>query len=97
LESDLVFCDEQSASLAYEAGRDPLRRACRPLFDGGKHQAQLEDRRALYDGYVASYRSTVLTAFKEVEDELATLRILSQERQQQDDAVRSAQTALTRA
>ncbi len=67
------------------------------LFDGGKHQAQLEDKVALYDGYVASYRNTVLTAFKEVEDELATLRILSQERQQQDDAVRSAQTALTRA
>ncbi len=65
------------------------------LFDGGKRQAQLEDSKALYEGFVASYRNTVLTAFQQVEDELATLRILSQERQQQNDAVRAAQTALT--
>lgn len=67
------------------------------VFDGGKRQAQLEDSKALYEGFVASYRNTVLTAFQQVEDELATLRILSQERQQQDDAVRAAQTALARA
>jgi len=67
------------------------------LFDGGKRQAQLEDSRALYDGFVASYRNTVLTTFQQVEDELATLRILSHERQEQDDAVRAAQTALARA
>jgi NodT family efflux transporter outer membrane factor (OMF) lipoprotein len=67
------------------------------LFDGGKRQAQLEDSRALYEGFVASYRNTVLVAFQEVEDELATLRILSKERQEQDDAVRAAQTALARA
>jgi len=67
------------------------------VFDGGKRQAQLEDSKALYEGFVASYRNTVLTAFQQVEDELATLRILSQERQQQDDAVRAAQTALTAA
>jgi outer membrane protein TolC len=51
----------------------------------------------LYEGFVASYRNTVLVAFQEVEDELATLRILSKERQEQDDAVRAAQTALARA
>jgi outer membrane protein TolC len=52
---------------------------------------------ASYDGTVASYRQTVLTAFQQVEDELAAVRILSQERLQQDDAVASAKTALTRA
>jgi len=52
---------------------------------------------ASYDGTVASYRQTVLTAFQEVEDELAALRILSQEGRQQDKAVASAQTALARA
>lgn len=67
------------------------------LLDGGKRQAELADAWAIYDGYVASYRSTVLTAFQQVEDELASLRILAEEREQQDDAVQAAQTALTRA
>jgi NodT family efflux transporter outer membrane factor (OMF) lipoprotein len=67
------------------------------LFDGGKRQATVEQAMASYDGTVATYRQTVLTAFQEVEDELAALRILSQERVQQDAAVTSAQTALARA
>jgi NodT family efflux transporter outer membrane factor (OMF) lipoprotein len=67
------------------------------LFDGGKRQATVEQAMASYDGTVATYRQTVLTAFQEVEDELASLRILSQERGQQDAAVASAQTALARA
>jgi NodT family efflux transporter outer membrane factor (OMF) lipoprotein len=64
------------------------------LFDGGRRQAQVEQALATYESYVAGYRQTVLTAFQEVEDYLAALRILSQERQQQDDAVASAQKAL---
>ena len=52
---------------------------------------------ASYDGTVATYRQTVLTAFQQVEDELAAVRILSQERRQQDAAVESAKTALARA
>jgi NodT family efflux transporter outer membrane factor (OMF) lipoprotein len=67
------------------------------LFDGGKRRAVVEQAMASYDGTVASYRQTVLTAFQQVEDELAAVRILSQERLQQDDAVASARTALTRA
>jgi len=67
------------------------------LFDGGKRQATVEQATASYEGTVATYRQTVLTAFQEVEDELAALRILSQERVQQDAAVASAQTALARA
>jgi NodT family efflux transporter outer membrane factor (OMF) lipoprotein len=67
------------------------------LFDGGKRQAVLEQATASYAGTVANYRQAVLTGFQQVEDELAALRILSQERRQQDAAVASAQTALARA
>jgi NodT family efflux transporter outer membrane factor (OMF) lipoprotein len=65
------------------------------LFDGGRRRAVVEQAMASYDGTVATYRQTVLTAFQQVEDELAAVRILSQERRQQDDAVASARTALT--
>jgi NodT family efflux transporter outer membrane factor (OMF) lipoprotein len=64
------------------------------LFDGGKRQAQVEQALANYDYYVAGYRQTVLTAFQQVEDYLASVRILSQERGRQDNAVASAQKAL---
>jgi len=65
------------------------------LFDGGKRQAVTEQARAIYRGTVANYRQTVLTAFQEVEDNLSTLRILSQEFQQQNGAVESSQHDLT--
>jgi NodT family efflux transporter outer membrane factor (OMF) lipoprotein len=65
------------------------------LFDGGKRRAVTEQARAIYQGTVANYRQTVLTAFQEVEDNLSTLRILSQELQQQNIAVESSQRYLT--
>jgi len=65
------------------------------LFDGGKRQAVTEQAWAGYQGTVANYRQTVLTAFQEVEDNLSTLRILSEELQQQDAAVESSQRYLT--
>ena len=65
------------------------------LFDGGKRQAVTQQARAIYRGTVANYRQTVLTAFQEVEDNLSTLRILSQELQQQNAAVESSQHDLT--
>ena len=65
------------------------------LFDAGKRKAVTEQVRANYQGTVANYRQTVLTAFQEVEDNLATLRILAQELQQQDAAVASSQRYLT--
>lgn len=65
------------------------------LFDAGKRKAVTEQARAIYQGTVANYRQTVLTAFQEVEDNLSTLRILSQELQQQDAAVESSQRYLT--
>jgi NodT family efflux transporter outer membrane factor (OMF) lipoprotein len=65
------------------------------LFDAGKRKAVTEQARAIYQGTVANYRQTVLTAFQEVEDNLSTLRILSQELQQQNTAVESSQRNLT--
>ena len=44
----------------------------------------------IYDGTVATYRQTTLTAFQEVEDNLAALRILETEAQQQQRATASA-------
>lgn len=65
------------------------------LFDKGRRKAATEVALAQYDGTVANYRQTVLTAFQEVEDNLAALRILSRELDQQNDAVASAQRALS--
>lgn len=65
-----------------------------PLFDGGRIHAQTRFARAGYDGAVASYRQTTLTAFQQVEDNLAALRILGDEAQQQREAVDSAENSL---
>ncbi len=65
------------------------------LFDAGLRKAVTEQALASYDGTVATYRQTVLMAFQEVEDNLAALRILSQELQQQDAAVKSSERFLT--
>jgi NodT family efflux transporter outer membrane factor (OMF) lipoprotein len=64
------------------------------LFDAGKRRAVTEQARANYQGTVANYRQTVLTAFQEVEDNLSTLRILSRELQEQNAAVKSSQRYL---
>jgi NodT family efflux transporter outer membrane factor (OMF) lipoprotein len=61
------------------------------IFDGGLRSATVAQYRAAYDQAVATYRQTVLTAFQQVEDNLASLRILSQEIGQQDQAVASSQ------
>jgi NodT family efflux transporter outer membrane factor (OMF) lipoprotein len=65
------------------------------LFDKGRRAAVNEQAHAEYDGTVANYRQTVLTAFQEVEDNLAALRILSRELEQQDAAVKSSQRTLS--
>ena len=68
--------------------------AAETLFDAGLRGATIEQFRAQYDQTVANYRQVVLTAFQQVEDNLASLRILSGEIQYQDAAVGSAQRAL---
>ena len=65
------------------------------VFEGGLRRAQTAQARAAYDATVASYRETVLTGFQEVEDNLAALRILEEEAQVQDEAVKAAQQSVT--
>jgi len=64
------------------------------LFDAGLRRATVEQFKAQYDQTVANYRQAVLTAFQQVEDNLASLRILSNEIQYQDTAVKSAERSL---
>jgi NodT family efflux transporter outer membrane factor (OMF) lipoprotein len=64
------------------------------LFDGGRRRATSTTARANYDATVANYRESTLTAFQQVEDNLAALRILSQEAQQQTEATASAEESL---
>ncbi len=64
------------------------------IFDAGRRRAVSESASANYDGTVASYRQTTLTAFQEVEDNLAALRILETEAQQQQQTTASASESL---
>jgi outer membrane protein TolC len=64
------------------------------IFDGGLRRAQTAQAIAAYDASVAAYRQIVLTAFQQVEDSLATLRILEQEAEVQGEAVKLAEQAL---
>ncbi|WP_429315342.1 efflux transporter outer membrane subunit [Paraburkholderia sp. GAS448] len=64
------------------------------LLDFGGRAAVKEEAKAHYDESVANYRQTVLTAFGDVEDNLAALRVLEQEAHAQDEAVKAAERAL---
>ena len=65
------------------------------IFDAGLRRATVQQFEAQYDETVANYRETVLTAFEQVENNLAALRILSQQIEQQDTAVKSAERSLS--
>ena len=64
------------------------------LFDGGAKRSQISQAEAVYDQNAATYRQTVLTAFQEVEDNLAAIRILGEEAVVQDEAVKAAEETL---
>jgi NodT family efflux transporter outer membrane factor (OMF) lipoprotein len=64
------------------------------IFDAGLRRATVNQFYAVYNGDVASYRQTVLTAFQQVEDSLAEVRILSKQIQQQQEAEQSAERYL---
>jgi NodT family efflux transporter outer membrane factor (OMF) lipoprotein len=72
--------------------------ASETLFEGGARTAAVRYARANYDSSVAAYRQTVLTAFQQVEDALASERILAKQdvidRQTVGDATRAVQIAL---
>jgi NodT family efflux transporter outer membrane factor (OMF) lipoprotein len=61
------------------------------VFDGGARRGLTLEAEANYDQTVAVYRQSVLSAFQDVEDNLAALRILSEEAEQQDVAIASSQ------
>ena len=65
--------------------------ASETIFDAGLRRATVNEFIEAYNSDVAGYRQTVLTAFQEVEDALAAVRILSQQVGQQQEAVQSAQ------
>jgi outer membrane protein, multidrug efflux system len=63
------------------------------LFDGGKRDALNDKARAAFDEAVAQYRQTVLDAYGEVEDNLASLRLLAREAETQQASATAAADA----
>ena len=64
-----------------------------PIFDGGRREAGVQGAQAQLEGALASYRGQVLVAFREVEDQLSSLRLLQEQAQAQARAVTSASRA----
>jgi NodT family efflux transporter outer membrane factor (OMF) lipoprotein len=64
-------------------------------FEGGRRRAATEQATANRDAAAATFRQDVLTAFQDVEDNLAALRILAEEGTQHADAVASAEQSLS--
>jgi len=64
-----------------------------PLLDGGRREAGVQGAQAQLDAALASYRGQVLTAFREVEDQLSSLRLLEEQAEAQARAVASASRA----
>ncbi len=64
------------------------------LFDAGRRRGIIAEQQAAYDAGVDAYRETVLTAFQQVEDNLAALRILEEETGKIDQTVQAATRAL---
>ena len=91
LESTAIGTLVQGPSVLWSLGAS----ASEILFDAGRRRGITQQTWAAYDQSVANYRQTVLNAFQDVEDNLAALRILADEAKTQDQAVASAQHALT--
>jgi NodT family efflux transporter outer membrane factor (OMF) lipoprotein len=64
------------------------------IFNGGRTHGLVQEAQANYDSTVANYRQVVLTAFQQVEDDLAGLRILQDEAVAENRAVKAAQQSL---
>jgi NodT family efflux transporter outer membrane factor (OMF) lipoprotein len=65
--------------------------ASETLFDGGLRRGLLDQYKAQYEADAAAYRQTVLTAFQQTEDYLASVRWLGQQRREQQDSIGAAQ------
>ncbi|WP_114226547.1 efflux transporter outer membrane subunit [Sphingomonas ginsengisoli (ex An et al. 2013)] len=64
--------------------------AAMAIFDGGRRRAGVRVARAQFDEAAANYRETVLTAFREVEDDLASQRLLAAQERDQREAAAAA-------
>ena len=90
LESGAITTLLQGPSALWSVGPSALF----TVFDGGRRHAANDQAKAAYDSTVASYRETVLGAFKDVEDNLAAVRVLQEEAGVQAKAVGAAQRSL---
>jgi NodT family efflux transporter outer membrane factor (OMF) lipoprotein len=68
--------------------------ATETIFDAGLRNATVAQYTATYNADVAAYRQTILTAFQQVEDYIATLRVTSEQIGREDTAIKSAQQYL---
>ena len=91
VESTVITTLIQGPSGLYSLGGQ----AAQTLFDAGKRRGTLEQAQATYEQSVDVYRATILTAFQEVEDNLAALRILEDESSTQARAVAAAEHSLS--
>jgi NodT family efflux transporter outer membrane factor (OMF) lipoprotein len=89
-DSEIISTLVQGPSVIWAAGAS----ATWTLFDVGRRRALTDEAKTGYDYAVANYRQTTLTAFQEVEDNLAALRILEHEAGVQQVAVEAAQHSL---
>ncbi|MGW8273432.1 AdeC/AdeK/OprM family multidrug efflux complex outer membrane factor [Xanthomonas axonopodis] len=64
-----------------------------PIFDGGKLRANLAGSDAQYDLAVADYNQKVISALREVADQVTAVRSLELRAQAQNDAVQTATAA----
>ena len=87
LESSLISTLFTTPALAWSVGAS----AAETIFDGGLRRATVDQYKAQYNADVASYKQTILTAFQQVEDYIATLRVNSDQMQREDAAIKSAQ------
>ena len=96
VESDAVSQVFNSGSAQWNAGLS----ANETLFDAGRRKAQMDYAVAQRDQATALYREQVLSAFRDVEDQLAALRVLQEEASVQqlavDAAKRSTELSLLR-
>jgi NodT family efflux transporter outer membrane factor (OMF) lipoprotein len=90
LESSLITTLFSTPALFWSAAGS----ATETIFDGGLRKATVAQYNAQYLSSVAAYKQTVLTAFQQVEDYIATLRATSQQIIREDQAVKSAQRSL---
>jgi len=90
LESSAISTLFSTPALFWSAGAS----AAETIFDAGLRRATVDQYKAQYNADAAAYKQTVLTAFQQVEDYSATLRVTSGQIQQEAIAIKSAQRYL---